>query len=123
MLNAEQRVFDAIADPTRRAILALLVEREAAVEEIAGRFPMSRPAVSKHLRVLHEAGLVRRQASGRMNLYRAEAEPLGEVVQWLEGLWRGRLARLKRLAEQQPGRLERPLHHASHGPPPRSGEE
>ena len=99
MLNADQRVFDAIADPTRRAILTLLVEREAAVEEIAERFPMSRPAVSKHLRVLHEAGLVRRQASGRMNLYRAEAEPLGEVMQWLQGLWRGRLTRLKRLAE------------------------
>jgi DNA-binding transcriptional ArsR family regulator len=98
-LQADQRVFDAIADPTRRAILALLVERPTAVEAIADRFPMSRPAISKHLRVLHEAGLVRRQAAGRQNLYRAEPEPLGEVMAWVEGLWRGRLARLKRLAE------------------------
>lgn len=98
-LHADQRVFEAIADPTRRAILAMLVERSAAVEEIAGRFPVSRPAISKHLRVLHEAGLVRRQAAGRMNLYRAEPEPLGEVMAWLEGVWRGKLAKLKRLAE------------------------
>ena len=98
-LKAGQRVFDAIADPTRRAILAMLVDGEAAVEAIADRFPVSRPAISKHLRVLHEAGLVQRQPAGRMNLYRAEPEPLGEVMAWLEGLWGGRLARLKRLAE------------------------
>ncbi len=98
-LHAEQRVYDAIADPTRRAILAMLAERPTAVEAIAGHFPVSRPAISKHLRTLLEAGLVRREAAGRMNLYRAEPEPLGEVMEWVEGLWRGRLARLKRLAE------------------------
>ena len=97
--RAEQRVFDAIADPTRRAILAILVERPAAVEEIAGRFPVSRPAISKHLRTLLEAGLVRREAAGRMNIYRAQPEPLGEVKGWVESLWRGRLLGLKRLAE------------------------
>ena len=98
-LPADQRIYDAIADPTRRAILALLVERPAAVEQIAGRFPVSRPAISKHLRTLLEAGLVRREAAGRMNIYRAEPEPLGEVMGWVESLWRGRLVRLKRLAE------------------------
>ena len=96
---ADQRLFDAIADPTRRAILAMLVDRPEAVEAIAGRFPVSRPAVSKHLRTLLEAGLVRREAAGRMNIYRAEPEPLGEVMAWVESLWRGRLAKLKRLAE------------------------
>ena len=98
-LHADQRVFDAIADPTRRAILAMLVERPEAVEALAGRFPISRPAVSKHRRILLEAKLVRREASGRMNIYRAEPEPLGEVMAWAESLWRGRLAKLKRLAE------------------------
>ena len=98
-LHAEQRVYEAIADPTRRAILALLVERPAAVAQIAGRFPVSRPAISKHLRTLLEAGLVRREAAGRMNIYRAEPEPLGEVMGWVESLWSGKLARLKRLAE------------------------
>ena len=97
--NADQRVFEAIADPTRRMILAMLVERPRAVEEIAARFPVSRPAVSKHLRRLLEAKLVRRQESGRMNIYAAEPEPLGEVTRWVEGLWRGRLELLKRLAE------------------------
>ncbi len=77
----------------------MLVERPAAVEQIAARFPVSRPAISKHLRALLEAGLVRREPAGRMNVYRAEPEPLAEVTGWVESLWRGRLARLKRLAE------------------------
>ena len=95
----DQAVFDAIADPTRRGILALLVERPADVERIAAAFPFSRPAISRHLKLLLRAGLVARRESGRCNIYRIEPEPLEAVKAWLDGLWQGRLALLKRIAE------------------------
>jgi DNA-binding transcriptional ArsR family regulator len=94
-----QAVFDAIADPTRRDILAVLVEQPAGVEEIAARFPISRPAVSRHLKLLLQAGLVARRESGRSNIYRIEPEPLEAVREWMNQIWQGRLALLKRLAE------------------------
>src|SRR3954468_13201972 len=94
-----QAVFDAIADPTRRDILAVLVERPAGVEEIAARFPISRPAVSRHLKLLLRAGLVGRREAGRTNIYRIEAEPLAAVQEWMNRIWQGRLALLKRIAE------------------------
>lgn len=94
-----QAVFDAIADPTRRDILAVLIERPAGVEEIAARFPISRPAVSRHLKLLLRAGLVARKESGRSNIYRIETAPLEAVRDWMNELWQGRLALLKRIAE------------------------
>jgi len=94
-----QAVFDAIADPTRRDILAILVERPAGVEEIAARFPISRPAISRHLKLLFQAGLVARRESGRTNIYRIEPEPLEAVRAWMNQIWQGRLALLKRIAE------------------------
>jgi len=94
-----QAVFDAIADPTRRDILAVLVERPAGVEEIAARFPISRPAISRHLKLLLQAGLVARKESGRTNIYRIEPEPLETVRAWMDNIWQGRLALLKRIAE------------------------
>jgi len=94
-----QAVFDAIADPVRRDILALLTERSAGVEEIAARFPISRPAISRHLKLLLRAGLVARRESGRSNIYRIEAEPLEAVRHWMDRIWAGRLALLKRIAE------------------------
>lgn len=94
-----QAVFDAIADPTRRDILAVLVERPAGVEEIAARFPISRPAISRHLKLLLQAGLVGRRESGRNNIYRIEPEPLAAVQEWMNQIWQGRLALLKRIAE------------------------
>ena len=97
--HPNQAVFDAIADSTRRDILALLTERPAGVEEIAARFPISRPAVSRHLKLLLKAGLVARRESGRSNIYRIEAAPLAAIQEWMNQIWQGRLALLKRLAE------------------------
>jgi DNA-binding transcriptional ArsR family regulator len=95
----DQAVFDAIADPTRREILAVLLERPSGVEEIAARFPISRPAISRHLKLLLRAGLVARAEHGRSNIYRLEPEPLEAVREWMNRIWRGRLALLKRMAE------------------------
>lgn len=92
-------VFRAIADPTRRAIVAALAERALGVHEISARFPMSRPAISKHLRVLGEAGLVAYRRDGKGNLYTLNREPLEQVAAWLDRFWAGRLDLLKRLAE------------------------
>ncbi len=75
--------FKAIADPTRRAILAALAPRELPVRQIAAGFAMSRPAVSKHLRVLKEAGLVTERRSGRQNFYRLDEAPLAQITAWL----------------------------------------
>ena len=92
-------VFSAIADPTRRRILELLGRRPEAVGELAARFDISRPAISKHLRVLSEAGLVRAEADGRRNIYALEPAPFAAVRDWLDGFWNERLALLKRLSE------------------------
>ena len=75
--------FAALADPTRRAILARLAEGEAPVAELAAPFAMSQPAVSKHLKVLELAGLVSRSRQATARLSRLEAEPLREVTTWL----------------------------------------
>lgn len=80
-------MFSAIADPVRRDILAMLVERPAAAGTVADAFSsISRPAVSRHLRVLREAGLVRADAAGRQQVYAATTSPLGEVSDWLDTL-------------------------------------
>ena len=84
----------ALADPTRREIVALLARRELAAGELAARFPVSRPAISRHLRVLREAGLVRDRADGRSRLYSLDPGPLQELDDWLEpyrDLWARRL--------------------------------
>jgi DNA-binding transcriptional ArsR family regulator len=91
----------AVADPTRRAILRLVREREVAAGEIARQFPtMSRPAVSQHLRVLTDAGLVDVRADGNRRLYRWRPEGLRDAVEFLEEMWSDRLARLKVVAER-----------------------
>lgn len=93
--------FRAIADPTRREILSALAERPLAVHEIAERFDVSRPAISKHLRILGEAGLVASTRSGKENLYELRAEAFAPVAEWLGGFWSGRLDLLKRMAERR----------------------
>ena len=75
--------FHALADPTRRAILARLAEGEATVAELAAPFAMSQPAVSKHLKVLEQAGLISRTRRATARLSRLEAEPLRDVTHWL----------------------------------------
>jgi DNA-binding transcriptional ArsR family regulator len=86
----------AIADPIRRAILTLLRDGPLPAGAIARRFPVSRPAVSRHLRVLRDCGLVADAADGRRRVYRATPAPLGEVAAWIAGFdqedaWRTRL--------------------------------
>lgn len=95
-------VFQAIADPTRRAVLRLLAEREMPVMAITGHFAMTRTAVSKHLRVLTEAGLVKERKVGRETRYRLEPQPLQELQDWLqfyERFWENKLSALQRLVE------------------------
>jgi DNA-binding transcriptional ArsR family regulator len=84
----------ALADPTRRELVALLAGGEIPAGELADRFPVSRPAISRHLRVLREAGLVRARTDGRRRLYALDPRPLRELDDWLEpyrDLWARRL--------------------------------
>jgi DNA-binding transcriptional ArsR family regulator len=90
----------AIADPIRRRVLELVRDREVPAGEIAAHFSVSRPAVSRHLRVLREAGLVHERREGKLRLYRGDPAPLDELRLWLEGYWAGRLDALKTLAEE-----------------------
>ena len=76
--------FAALADPTRRAILARLATGEASVNELAEPFAMSQPAISKHLKVLERAGLISRGRDAQRRPCRLEAQPLAEATQWLE---------------------------------------
>ncbi len=78
-------VFAALADPTRRQILARLMEGDAAVAELASPFKISQPAVSKHLKVLQQAGLISRSRKATARLSHLEAEPLRAATQWLAG--------------------------------------
>jgi len=77
-------VFHVVADPTRRAILDRLMDGGVAVAELATGFAMSRPAVSKHLRVLRDARLVQEDRVGRQRVYRLTPDPLRELSQWIE---------------------------------------
>ena len=96
-------VFEAVADPTRRRILDLLADGERSAGELSEEFSVTRPAVSRHLRVLRETGLVTCRVDAQRRMYRLEPEPLEEVVRWLSRYrahWSGRLddldAHLKR---------------------------
>ena len=91
----------AISDPIRRRVLELVRDRELPAGELAAAFDVSRPAVSRHLRVLREAGLVHERRQGRLRLYRADPEALAELRDWLDAYWSGRLAALKRAAEER----------------------
>ena len=99
--------FQAVADPTRRAILDRLRRGEAPVADIAAQFTMSRPAISRHLRVLRDARLVRERRGGedgRQRLYEVTPAPLREVAQWAhayEVFWTKNLASLKQHLEAQ----------------------
>jgi len=91
------RTFAALADPTRRAILARLATGKATVTELAAPFAMSQPAISKHLKVLERAGLITRGREAQWRPAALEAEPLHEAADWLEQyrqLWEERLDRL-----------------------------
>ena len=95
--------FAALADPTRRAILARLASGEASVTELAQPFAMSQPAISKHLKVLEQAGLISRGRDAQCRPRRLEAKPLREASGWLETyreFWEGSFQRLDALLEE-----------------------
>ena len=96
--------FQALADPTRRAVLDLLRRGALPAGQIARDFPVSRPAISKHLRLLRRARLVEERREGRHRLYRLNAEPLRGVEEWLEqyrAFWQTSLTRLKAFVEAE----------------------
>lgn len=95
--------LQALGDPTRRAVLEELREGPLAVGEIAERLPVSRPAVSQHLRVLKKAGLVTDRQNGTRRLYRVDPDGLAELREYLEG-WEEALANFKAAAEKEEGR-------------------
>lgn len=103
-------IFRALADPTRRAILAALRRGPLLAGQVAARFPQSRPAVSRHLRVLRQAHLVAERRHGRHRITELNPEPLRQVDDWIADyrpLWSARLGRLKSLVEKG-GDHERP---------------
>ncbi|WP_433270805.1 ArsR/SmtB family transcription factor [Micromonospora vinacea] len=111
-------VFSALADPTRRAILAELAERDATVTELTAPLPISMPAVSRHLKALERAGLISRTRSGKLRMSRIEAAPLREAAEWIERyrrFWDTSLTRLDAhlAAVQAAGR---PTDRTAHGP-------
>lgn len=92
--------FAALADDTRCALVDLLRERPRPVHELAAAFPISRPAISRHLRVLKEAGIIAEEKDGRENVYSLKRHRLRVLSTWLERHWSARADRLKRLAEE-----------------------
>jgi DNA-binding transcriptional ArsR family regulator len=94
------RQFGALADPTRRAIFERLVGEPLPVGKLAEGLPVSRPAVSQHLKVLEEAGLVSHTSLGTRNVYRANPEGIAAFRRYLDGLWHDALTNLKILAER-----------------------
>jgi DNA-binding transcriptional ArsR family regulator len=96
-----ETALKALAEPRRRRILMLVRDGELSAGEIASHFEISRPAVSQHLTVLREAGLVDERRNGTRRLYRVRPEGLAELRRFLEGFWDARLEMLKRDAERE----------------------
>lgn len=108
-------VFAALADATRRAIIEQLRKGEATVSEVAAPHDMSLPAVSKHLRVLEDAGLLQRRVDGRTHFLSVNAKPIAQATNWLERqrqFWEGSLERLA-------SAVEKPSPESTHQPKPR----
>jgi len=102
--------FAALADPTRRAILARLASGEASVTELAKPFAMSQPAISKHLKVLERAGLISRGRDAQRRPRRLDAKPLAEANGWLESyrrFWEGSFQRLDALLDEMKAQKKR----------------
>ena len=111
--NHLDATFAALADPTRRAILARLASGEASVTELAEPFAMSQPAISKHLKVLERAGLISRGRDAQRRPRRLEARPLAEANEWLEGyrqFWEGSFQRLDALLDEMKTRNRKSKH-------------
>jgi DNA-binding transcriptional ArsR family regulator len=103
--------FAALADPTRRAILARLADGDASVLELARPFAMTQPAISKHLRVLERAGLVSRGKDAQRRPARLEAKPMAEATAWLEAyrrFWEGNYQNLDALLDELKSKRKKP---------------
>jgi DNA-binding transcriptional ArsR family regulator len=98
-VNANGHPLDALGDPTRRQVLELLRQGPRSVGELAQQLPVSRPAVSQHLRVLENAGLARHTRSGTRHLYELDAAGVGTLRDWVDGFWTEALSRFKQAAE------------------------
>ena len=101
MANRVAHAFDMLADPTRRAILERVGRAPAAVGEIAAGLPVSRPAVSQHLKLLKEAGLVTETAAGTRRIYRIDPRGLGAMRDWLDQFWQNSLDNFAAYADAQ----------------------
>jgi DNA-binding transcriptional ArsR family regulator len=100
---SEDRIFQALADPSRRAIFESLTRGEAAVKELTARFDISQPAISQHLATLKDAGLVNRRRDGRNVFYRVEPRGMKPLIDWIthyRAFWTERVGRLERLLER-----------------------
>ena len=97
-------VFGALSDPTRRRILDLLARTDCCVTDLAKPFSISLPAISKHLRVLENAGLIKRERNGRVHRLRLRAKPMSEAAEWIDRyreFWEAQLDALSRYLENQ----------------------
>lgn len=106
-LAAPRDPFDALGDPNRRAIISLLGDGDRSVRELADALPISRPAVSRHLRLLKEAGLVRDRTEGTRHLYRLHDEGFEEVRSYLDQVWADAATRFRLAAENTRERTRR----------------
>ena len=97
----DNRAFAALADPTRRSVFERIAEQPRSVGALAAGLPVSRPAVSQHLKVLKDAGLVIDEARGASRVYRIDPNGLGPMRRWLDQQWERSLDNFKRLAEQE----------------------
>jgi DNA-binding transcriptional ArsR family regulator len=105
--NANSDPFEALGDPNRREILRTLAAADLPVHEIAARLPISRPAVSRHLRLLRDAGLVSERTLGTRHIYHLETEGLATIQTYLERVWGEAAVRFRLLAENtSPGKPE-----------------
>ena len=104
--GAEGRIFHALADPSRRAILEVLTGGEAAVKDLTARFDISQPAVSQHLAALKDAGLVDARREGRCVYYRVQPRGMKPLIDWIthyRAFWPERVDRLEQLLEKMDG--------------------
>ena len=100
--SVDQAVFAALADPTRRAVFEQIARAPSSVSDIAAGLPVSRPAVSQHLKVLSDAGLVTVRAEGTRRIYATDPASLDGLRQWLDRMWSDALTRFAEAAEKEP---------------------
>ena len=105
-MHSLDAAFSALADPTRRAILARLAKGEATVNQLAEPFEMTQPAVSQHLKALKDAGLVEERSEGARRIYSLRREGLLELRDWLDSFWGDALEAFKKEAEKPKGETE-----------------